>query len=431
MTFGHIISLNLVTLLCANALQYQAPEWYNTDNKLGWRNRTSFVRDQWELSQKAEQDPKIRELSEQIYNAESSFDEWLVMHSYLRSGQDLEDKEVEQDIKDYLCSDFFKSLDVRQKSAVVRSLIVDDSSEWAYGSSSSNNDADTLFDYEHSVKKQPARTHDKLVISGLMGEQILSRRKRTKVTKEINALASEIEPDRLARVILVGGAAVTSDIFLSKYRDYNSYLSQPDENGVLYETRIGGSLHGDFYSSRHVRFAEHIIDPLGRKQIFGPQSERFYAPAYHSTEPIILASILGCYANSVGVKKSREIYRRVSSRLETARFSGGGQNFFADFGDEDDDAGQPLLRELIRDGVNIGDTLASIIIIPGNFTTRLNIKAGVKGVDFYVADGEKEDFRFTIPDGEVEDYVVAMATSAFGRTSPQTLIDIVDVLRQY
>ena len=202
------------------------------------------MRDQWELSQKAEQDPKIRELSEQIYNAESSFDEWLVMHSYLRSGQDLEDKEVEQDIKDYLCSDFFKSLDVRQKSAVVRSLIVDDSSEWAYGNSSSNDDVDTLFDYEHPVKKQPARTHDKLVISGLMGEQILSRRKRTKVTKEINALASEIEPDRLARVILVGGVAVTSDIFLSKYRDYNSYLSQPDENGVLYETRIGGLLHG-------------------------------------------------------------------------------------------------------------------------------------------------------------------------------------------
>lgn len=363
---------------------------------------------------------------ELLNEAEHTIDSSTMVDRLSGSSLILDDEEITQNISDYLSSDFFRTLADAQKAIVSKSLNVDESSLWAYGASDTDN---TLFDLEIPIKRQAAREYDGLVISGLLGVQILGRKKKSKLTKEIDALASDIETDPLRKVILLGGVAIVADSLDSSWRQSISYISAVGKDGLAYETHIGGSMHGDFSSSREARFAEYIIDPLGRKLIFGPRLENVSAPAYHSSEPAILSAVLGYYVNKTGVDNRFDLRERIERRLEAAQYRAGGN--FADFGDGDGKIERGRLRSYLREGVVTGTTLESLIIYPGDFSTRLNLKAGENGVDFFIGRHEgDEEYRFTIPDDEIEDYIVTLITSGFGRTSVGTLIDVLDVIVQ-
>lgn len=137
------------------------------------------------------------------------------------------------------------------------------------------------------------------------------------------------------RAILVGGAAVMA--VGEEIREYNrsGHYTAPHASPQLeYQTHTGGSFHGDFQTSRNVRPVGSITTTIhpDATHHFMPAIYEEQAAAYHSTEPLILSSLLYHLVVNLGVGRT-ELADRLLRKLENIPATAGGP--FADFGSDD------------------------------------------------------------------------------------------------
>ena len=153
--------------------------------------------------------------------------------------------------------------------------------------------------------------------------------------------------------------------------------------------------------------------------------------AYHSSEPGILAALLGHQAARTDKNSLQDFHKNVSRRLEKLELVGGGN--FADYGDGNGIFEARMLEHQLSEvGNRSGGVLGSFMIDAGNRDNVMTMVSTAAGVVFRHemsrTRGTYSDV-FTLPNDAIEDFVVALFQNNFGRTSPQALRRVLDVIR--
>ena len=290
---------------------------------------------------------------------------------------------------------------------------------WAYGEHMDN---DGLYATTTSVQTVAAQDIDLYVLSGLVGFDLLGRSK-----KFDRKIASRDEP-LLETCILLGGLALTAVV--NRQESSVPYYGEAPE-GVRPLTKIGGTFHGDFYISRGSEFLHDVVDPLGVKRSFGPAIERVGTGAYHSSEPGILAAVLLHVASTTDKEGLRGFHQKVFQRVKDISFKNGGN--FADYGDDDGwYEAESLSYELSQQANPAGHVLGNFIMQAGNDDLHLQLISTDEGIVFrHHVKGKSAETRnvFTIPNNEIEDFVVTFFQNNFGRTSTSALAKVFDVIQ--
>jgi len=372
----------------------------------------------WELSLAAENDAKIQHLARLTRGVvnHGAYDE-SVISRLSRYSMDVESDEMDAMLREYTDSEFYAKLDDQQRHEVERATRPVAGASWKYGSTPYE---DGLWGFDGPVESQPYDAVGAVVLSGLAGAELFGKSER------LDRYAAALEPDILRRAVLIGGVAMV----MSGRRGWRSSISYRGtaQQGLVPETHIGGTIHGDFWTSRRHVFEQDPISPLGEKLPFAPLMERVYIPAYHSSEPSILAALLGY---QVGYQKADagQLYANLTTKFAATDAEQPGP--FGDYGDRDGLDQAHHLSMMSEGGVGEGDVLARLIIYPGDFDSRCVLTAKQEGVEFaYIPYKNTEmEQRFTLPSHEIEDYAVTLFGSGFGRTSQSALMSVVAALR--
>ena len=376
----------------------------------------------WQLSLDAESDPRLQLLSNLVGKVVHSNSEVLAAQLSENSFQfttTFDDDSIEALLEQNASSEFYNGMTLEQKTRVVRILSLSDEAIWRYGLKLHT---DGLWNFAAYAEQIPFKRRDALVLTGAVGIELIGMNKR------LDRLSTAIQPNLFERAVLLGGVALAEG---SKRRinDSESY-NGVNHDGFVFTTSIGGTIHGDFWTSRQLCFQENAIDPTGKAQAFGPSFENVYLPAYHSTEPRIMSALLGYQVGYQGVERNKLFGNLVQKSKRITQKSGGA---FADFGDGDGYYDAFTLKCLIEQGVSEGDVLAKLIVYPQS-TDRLVLTAKKEGVEFTHG---KQDYdmgifetgkSFVIPAEEIEDYVITLLGSGYGRTSQDALATVIRTL---
>jgi len=370
----------------------------------------------WQLSLAAENDVKIQHLVRLTGGLiKNGTYEGSVISDVTRRGMQYDSGTTQDILEGFAGGEFYAQLNDQQRHDVERATHLAEDASWKYGKRAY---VDALWDFEGPVEVQPVEDIDTLVLGGAIGADLFGRSER------LDRYALALEPDLLRRAVLVGGVALVVANGQAQ-EDGAAYLGQP-KDGLVAQTYIGGSQHGDFWSSRRHRFTGDAQSPVGDVLPFAPELERAKSSAYHSSEALIMKAFLAYQVGFLGVDP-HDTHESLRQRFATVKYSGGGN--FADFGYEDGRMASHALGMLIESGVVEGDELASLTINPGNSDFRMVLTARREGVEFSTTSGNDSDLRrFTIPSQEIEDYVVTLFGSGFGRTSQRALMDVIDTL---
>ncbi len=372
----------------------------------------------WQLSLEAEGRQDFKELQRDIAEVVDS-EETLVgtVDAAWGWGQQ-EDLEIA--LEEYLGSDFVKKLSGPELIYLKKILNMGQDRHWGYGSRIAT---DGLFAAEVVSESVPTDWADTLVLTGLIGDDL-----RNKRSKKLDQELGELNQSPLETAILLGGLALAGSI---GQREPSSAYSGTQRNGLIPTTRVGATFHGDFMVSREQRFVHDAIDPLGIPRPFGPAIPEAMVGAYHSTEPGILAALLLHQAGRSDKNTLQNLHQKISQRLERSRIIGRGN--FADYGDGDGGYEARLLAdELGGNSHERNGLLGSFIIQAGNFKQTMRLMATEEGVMFCrqddYEDKETQDI-FLLPNDEIEDFIVALFSSNLGRTSPDALRKVLDVIK--
>jgi len=379
-------------------------------------NRSSIVSERdWQLSLDAEHNEKIKLLSTLAGQVVRGNGETLLGRLSESYGVYDED-EVAELIEEHLQSEFYALLNNDQKKQLLRSIEITPDKVWRYGNKT---DEEALWDVEKPAYLKDISPEDSLVLSGLAGADLFG------ISKRLDRLAAGIEPDLLKRAVLLGGVALASP--LTKHPQPGiSYLGN-FADGLRPETYIGGTHHGDFWTSRSLRFEHAVISPVGEALVFAPALEKIHIPGYHSTEPGVMRSLLAYQVAYKGIP-SLDVFSKIEQLLWSQSPKGAGN--FADFGEDDGRLDANMLDYLIKQGVDEDEVLLNTIVSPDNLDLRLQLSARKSGVEFAFLSGTDEYIRsFILPSEEIEAYVAHLVGSGFGRTSQYTLVNIVRVLK--
>ena len=372
----------------------------------------------WQLSLDAERDPKIQHLArltsgvvEYTRHDDSVVTQLSRYENTFDGGID-----VDKLFEGFTESEFHQQLTVEQKLHVTRVLNATPENAWRYGNAVHK---DALWDYEGPVISRPFEPIDAAILTGLAGAELLGKSKR------LDRYAEVLEPDLLKRAVLMGGVALV----MASRRSWQTSVSYQgvSRNGLVSETDIGGTLHGDFFTDRRQRFDHDAISPLGERLPFAPPTnEHVYIAAYHSTEPRIMAAILA-YQTSYKQIERHALHDSLAANVSAHIPSSGGA--FADYGDGDGEREGFYLRALINKGVAEGDVLDRLTVYPGDFETKLVLTARAEGIEFANTSKHGETMRrFILPAEEVEDYVATLLASNYGRTSKAALMAVIYAL---
>ena len=372
----------------------------------------------WQLSVAAENDNNIQHLARLTGGVVSheAYDESLIA-KLSRYDLALGGDDMDAMLREYTDGEFYKNLNDQQRYEVERATHPAVDASWKYGTKSHE---DALWRFDGPVETQPYDGISGIVLSGMAGASVFGKSER------LDRYAAALEPDILRRAVLVGGVAVV----MSGRMGWQSSISYRGvaQQGLVPETQIGGTMHGDFWTSRRNLFEQDPVSPFGERLPFAPSMEQTYVPAYHSTEPAILAAMLGY---QVGYQKAdpAQLYADLTTRFKATGATQPGP--FGDYGDRDGLTEAYYLSEMGKVGVKEDDILASLIIYPGDFDSRCVLTARRDGVEFAYTSGKHTEIErsFILPTQEIEEYVVTLFGSGFGRTSQSALLSVVAALR--
>jgi len=372
----------------------------------------------WQLSLEAEgrQDFKVlqRDIAE-VVDIEETLAGMVVTARGWGQQEDLEDA-----LKEYLGSDFVKKLSGPELIYINKILNMGQDRHWGYGSRIAT---DGLFAVEVAPVRVPTDWADTLVLTGLIGDDL-----RNKRSKNFDRKLGELDQSPLETAILLGGLALAGSV---GQREPSSVYSGTQRNGLQPITRVGATFHGDFMVSREQRFVHDAIDPLGVPRPFGPAIPEAVVSAYHSTEPGILAALLIHQASRSDKNPLQNLHQKISQRLEHSRIISRGN--FADYGDGDGWYEARLLSGMLAvNGHERDSVLGSFMIQPGNYHQTMELVTTEEGVMFCCQDNredkEPQDV-FLLPNDEIEDFIVALFSNNLGRTSPDALRKVLDVIK--
>lgn len=375
----------------------------------------------WQLSLDAESDPKLQLLSNLVGKVVRGNSEVLAaqLSGNFQFATTFDDDSIEDLLEQNASSEFYNGITLEQKTQVVRILNLSGEAIWRYGSKSYT---DGLWDFVDYAEQIPFERRDALVLTGAVGIELIGMNKR------LDRLSTAIQPNLFERSVLLGGVALV-EVSKRRTNDSESY-NGPNRDGFVPMTSIGGTIHGDFWTSRQLCFQENAIDPTGKARSFGPSFENVYLPAYHSTETRIMSSLLGYQVGYQGVQR-KKLFGNLVQKSKRITQKGGGA--FADFGDDDGYDDASTLEHLIEQGVSEGDVLANLIVYPQG-TDRLVLTAKKEGIEFkngkidYARGTFETSKSFVIPTEEIEDYVITLLGSGYGRTSQDALAMVIRTL---
>lgn len=371
----------------------------------------------WQLSLEAEgrQDFKElqRDIAEVVQNEESLVD---MLDSKWDWGQR---ENLENALEAYLESDFVKKLSDSELTYLKKILNMREDQYWGYGRYVAT---DGLFAAEVVSESVPTDWADTLVLTGLIGYDLRNQ------SKHLDQKLTELNQSPLETAILLGGLALAGCSV--GQREPSSAYSGTQRNGLMPITRVGATFHGDFMVSREQRFVHDAIDPLGIPRPFGPAIPEAMVGAYHSTEPGILAALLLHQAGRGDKNTLQKLHQKISQRLENSQIISRGN--FADYGDGDGEYEARLLADELGGNSHDRDGLLGSFIIQAGYNQAMKLMSTEGGVMFCCQDNredkEPQDV-FLLPNDEIEDFIVALFSNNLGRTSPDALRKVLDVIK--
>lgn len=378
----------------------------------------------WQLSVEAEGRDDLRGLREEVAKVVGEWNR-LVIDGVPRANHfvsSFDERTLEERFGEELDgSGMVEKLSNAERAHLSRTLNMSSEQYWGYGEHVTD---DGLYDEVVTTVRQPIQDADVFVLSGLVGYDLLGR------NRKLDRKVKERDEGLLDTCILLGGLAVSL-----KQRDLGSYASYVGANnhGIYPVTDVGATYHGDFYTWRRQRFEHDVVDPLGVKRPFGPALPETGTGAYHSSEPGILAAILSHHSSFSDSEGTRNLYDNVVGRLNNITFGRGGN--FADYGDGDGKFEAEMLRRLLvggRSDDHAPGVVGSFLMSVENKSLRLRLISTDEGIVFHrhiEGSPEKSEDIFTLPNEEIEDYIVALFQNNSGRTSPHALARVLDVIK--
>lgn len=372
----------------------------------------------WQLSIEAEESGVYNKLRENIDAVIDDKDTLVnvVKKEYLYSIDDTVDQELEA----FLASDFVQQLAVSSLLYLKRVLNTSEDSYWSYGRRRTN---DGLYAAEVAVETMPHSDVDTYVLSGLLGYDL------ARVSKKLEKQAEKLNKSPLERLILLGGLALVN--YDEPIRPTYLVYESASVDGISPYTKVGATLHGDFYTALGKKFIKDAIDPTGISRPFAPSLPEKGIVAYHSSEPGILGAILLHQVNRGDAIDLRDFYHKIHQRLQKMpAISGGGP--FADYGYDDGEYyARRLENEIEEKPVNMElGILDSFVMMAGVQNLSMDLVSTAQGIDFCRRSGADTETIFTLPNSEIEDYIVALCSSNFGRTSPSALYRVLSVINR-
>ncbi len=265
----------------------------------------------------------------------------------------------------------------------------------------------------------------RLVLSGLMGDHLIRSR------KPLRHEAEKLEMSPLDRAILVGSAALAmNDAPVRTHESGATYLGVRSEAYVA-ETWTGAQNHGDFRTSRRLRPLEHVTTTLNPSRVhpFMPifhEEER--SGAYHGTEPDIIGALLAHMVKRVGVDK-HALHASLHQKLQERPILAGGN--FGDFGVSEGDRQADLLRYRLEDERTWDEPEEQILrgIVDSQSEYLFTIVSTPNGVRFANGhEGRDPISTMNIPNEEIIEYLTTLIRGGGGRTSPRTMLQVIDAL---
>lgn len=386
--------------------------------------------DQLMLSREARENTQVTEIVDRVndvlYATEGPASAAISPNIYIPNTSD-DKASLDAEIGEfYQSSDFFASLSIEEKREAYRALLLGEESEWSFGVQVLP--GVNLFGERDEIAMQTVRVSrlGRYVLSGAVGAELLAA----------DPELIDIAPDNLRplhRAIYVGGVAAASVHTVYREQTFSGVrYARSGVSGEAYITRIGADLHGDFRTSRQVVPEEVAIDPFGRRWPFSGETSVENVQAYHSVEPRVLAALLR-YQFGYEQRSPQAIYDRLMSRLSWVSTVGSGARHFADYDESSSDYIAHHIHDQLseRHGQPVapGEYLESVIVSPGEYDYCMTLQATKAGVRVMNHDSEKVDAEFMISSDEIDDYIVALLSSAHGRTAPEALRSILEALR--
>ncbi len=370
---------------------------------------------EWQLSLDAENDQKMQLLSRltsQVVRANSE----TIPAQLFESHYAYEDEDILDMVDEYLSGEFYASLTAEQKEYVSRAISLPADRTWRYGNKLYT---DGLWDAEGAAFVHPLQSQDTLILTGLAGADLFG------LSKRLDRLAAGIEPDVLKRAVLLGGVALASPHM--RYSQPGVAYRGEAQDEMVPETYIGGTHHGDFWTSRGVRFEHDALSPIGEPSTFAPAVEKVHIPGYHGTETGVMRALLAYRAGYQGADRL-EVFQKIAGYLQEQPTKGAGN--FADFGDDDGFRDASVLGDVLEGEIKENDVLLNTLVTPDNHDLRLQLAVRKEGVEFAFMSDMGETIRsFVLPSNEIEMYAAQLIGSGYGRTSQWALVNIVKVLR--
>lgn len=277
-------------------------------------------------------------------------------------------------------------------------------------------------DSKGAAPELPSDNTDRLVLSGIAGYELLLADKALRRARVGRTL--------FEKAILLGSLHAT---LLSEQADDGgssvSYRGR-EVDGLVAETRIGGSMHGDFVLSRRTHFTAPVIDPTGKPREIAPVPRDEVVYGYHSIEDEVLAALLWRHASDHSDEELHALHARIARRAPQAQ-EGRGAMLYADFGDRGGHIMPGELQDQLanRRQIEPDQVLARILVSPYS-DQKLLLVAKPEGVLFCnTASGVDEATRsLLIPTEEIEDFIVTLLRNGHGRTGAHSLIKVLDVI---
>jgi len=314
---------------------------------------------------------------------------------------------------------YYKEAPRSEKGKIEAALFGDAS--WIYTTQSSD---DGLWKDVVASRAAPVDVASRLVLSGALGDSLFE------ADPALLAMAEKYRTTYLDRAILVGGAALAAETrYLESLSTHGYYASLHVSEQLQWQTYTGGTLHGDFRTSRSARPIGSVKDTIdsNREHHFMPAIYDERAAAYHSTELGILGALLFHLVVNKGVEAST-LLQTLYERLETLKIHVGGA--FADYGyDDGEREARELYDNLKHEKPKTYRTFYSSVVHPnGDNPERFHIDLQPDGVVMCNRNKKVELSRMMIPNEEIEEYIVALISGGGGRTSPRAMIRVIDAL---
>ncbi len=358
---------------------------------------------------------------------EASHEEWLTgsesdLPITLASDPEYTAECIEAYTNDYLESDFFKQLPYEDQMRAIKVLESDDI-RWR-----GNYAVDETGLWPETSHHTEVRggVLSQFVLSGLLGSELLSKSHR------LDRFARAIEGHALKRAIMVGSASLASNVNHPYYLEDGSGYSVKNTSGEQITTHIGADFHGDFRSVRYSHLIGEVRDNItGFDHAFAPTFDHKIVAAYHSVEPRITEALLRYLVvnKSKDPKQLRErlLTHIVEKDSQTKRVYGA----FGDFDSEDGLYSALSIHKLVSEGGEKEapqESLASLLVHPGDHSQMLEITASKGGVQFAPTGKEGQGYGYFIPDDEVEEYIVNLACATGGRVTLRAHLPIISAL---